>query len=148
MAQVGVAAGAGNLGARAKQAFVHKGRDVFRGNRLPEAGPTGAGFVFVLRAVKVISAADTLVNPWFVVVPSCSGEGALCSLFAGDMVLFQRQQSAPLGIRLDNLVGNYIFPLGYGIQSNLAGRYLPVTQGCDARVRDRRLPAAGGNDAE
>jgi len=42
----------------------------------------------VLRAVQVVAAANTLIGPGFMVVPSGSGKGALRSLFAGDMVLF------------------------------------------------------------
>ena len=110
-----VAPGASDFGPLRKKAFVFAGRYVLWGDWLPEARPPRAGFVFMLREIQVVSAADALVDAMIMIIPRYPGEGTLRTLFAGDIVLFWRQQCAPFSFSFDDLIAHKISFLGCGI---------------------------------
>ncbi len=86
VAQVGVAGAADDLRADHPVAAVFLRGDaaVFQGFR--EAGPAGAGVVFVLRVVEGRVADDAMVGPLFFVVEPFPSAGRLRGGFLGDLV--------------------------------------------------------------
>lgn len=68
------------------------------GDGLPEAGPAGAGVVFLFGAEDGLVAADAVVGAFLGVVEEGSGEGDFCALLAEDVVLLGGEDFFPLGV--------------------------------------------------
>ncbi len=88
VSQVSVAGRAQDLRAPHKeQDTILLGSDVVLFERSPEAGPTRTGLVLGLGTKERRIAADTTIDPLFLVVPGIAGEGPLGTLHPGDTVL-------------------------------------------------------------
>src|SRR6185312_4138911 len=76
--------------------------DVFLGDRLPETGPSRAGFKLCIGGKQSVAAAYTTVESVFVIVPVFTSEGAFRTRMASHGILFRRQLGLPLRVRLHN----------------------------------------------
>ena len=61
----------------------------------------------MLGAEQVVAAADTAVDPFFVVIPGRTDKCALGPLFTGNVVLFRGKLFLPLRIALGNFIEIY-----------------------------------------
>src|SRR5215472_11127216 len=111
VAEMGVTLGALHLVAYHAQADVAAGLDVLFGDRLPEAGPAGAGIKFRRRAEKGIVAADAAEQTLRVQVPILAGESALGAGVPRDIILLGCQLGLPFGVGLYNF--------GHALRTNL-----------------------------
>src|SRR5208337_1451914 len=102
VAQVRVALGAQHFVAGHTDAAVGLVLHVLLGDRLPEAGPAGAGVELGRRAEQRVLAADAAEDPLGVQVPVLAGEGALGAGEAGHVKLLGGELGAPFGVGLDD----------------------------------------------
>lgn len=115
--QVGTAVGALDLGSTHEQASIpFLPHALLIGGR-PEARPARPGVVLCPRGKELVPADDAKINTGLVMIPVCSGEGALGPIVDADLVL-QRRKSL-LDFRLVELlhkdkrtVGRFKFWLG------------------------------------
>src|SRR5438445_11992141 len=91
MAQVSLTAAADHFVPAHKERVILLGFDGLFGNRLPIAGPTGAGIKFGIRTEQLLSAAHALIRTLVMVVPISTREGALGCFLAGDTKLLSGQ---------------------------------------------------------
>src|ERR1700733_3527392 len=98
--QVRVTAPARYGGALHSQAVVTALHDVLLGDRLPEAGPAGAGIELGARVEQLRAAADAGIQSIGVILVIRAAEGWLGPLVARDGIGQQRQLLAPLRIGL------------------------------------------------
>ena len=71
MAEMGVASAADDLGPFHEQRIVRHFRNIFRGNRFPEAWPSSPRFILLFRTEQIVAAADTAVDALFMIIPGC-----------------------------------------------------------------------------
>src|SRR5690606_6640346 len=83
--------------------------DILRCNGLPEAGPAGAGIVFVLAAEQGNSRARQNIDAGLLVVPVGIAERRFGAVFTHYMILIGAQHGAPFGISALNgkLAGHF-----------------------------------------
>src|SRR5947207_1319341 len=101
--QMAIAAGAEHLVARHPQRVVSGDGDVLFGDRLPEAGPAGAGLEFRFGVEQGRGAADAPIDSIGMVVGVLSGEGAFGAFAAGYRKLLGGQLLAPFGFGFHDL---------------------------------------------
>src|SRR5258706_2233794 len=77
-----------------------------RGEWLPETRPARSRFEFSVRTEERLSAADTFIDPRFMIIPIFAREGALGSFFASDLVLLRGQLSFPFLVGFGYFVGH------------------------------------------
>src|SRR5438445_2635992 len=80
--------------------------DIVFGNRLPKAGPAGAGIKLRFGIEQWLTTADTLIHAIFLRVPVRSREGPLGSFLPRDLNLLRRQLLTPFLVRLLNVFGH------------------------------------------
>src|SRR5690349_22125177 len=98
-----VASGAANLVPLHEEGVVLADLDVLLRDRIPEAGPPGAGLELRIRGEELRAARDAAVDTLGVVVPVLAGEGGLGAGLAGHLVLLRREQLLPLRVGLLDL---------------------------------------------
>src|SRR5664279_5620448 len=99
MAEVGVAIGAAHFDAiHAELVLVAVFEHIFA-DRLPEAGPAGAGFELGFRIEQRRATAHAAVDAEVMAIPIFAGEGGLGAALAAHFILFRRQFFAPFVVR-------------------------------------------------
>src|SRR5205823_7443012 len=92
VAEVGVTSAAGDFRPAHQPAIVRMQSHVVRGDRLPEARPTGARIEFRLGIKQGLTTTDAMVNAVFLRVPISAAEGSFGPVASCDAELLGRQQ--------------------------------------------------------
>lgn len=104
MAEMTMTSAAVNLGPGHEPTAILLGFYVGGIDRLPVTGPTGSRIKLGLRGEQRESAADAVVDAFFLEIPVGTGKGAFRSVFAGDAKLFGAQSNPPFFVGSANLV--------------------------------------------
>ncbi len=113
MAQMRIATGADHLGAHGTETGVGLLDYILLGNGLPETGPAGARVELGIRVIQRRGAADAAERAMTVLVIQRPGERTFGARMTRHIVGLGRQQRAPFGIGLDDLVhqhGSLAYP--------------------------------------
>src|SRR5579863_7012511 len=112
MAEMGLAAAAGNSSPCHAQGEIRAFMDILLRDRLPETGPAGAGFKFCFRAEQRRITADAAIEPFLMQIPVCARKWPLGSGLARHLEGFSRQLFLPFSIGFGNRrKHNRLFPL-------------------------------------
>jgi len=111
MAQVRLTAAAQHLGAHHEMAAVGFHFNGVLSERLPIAGPAGAGVIFAVGAKQFSPAGRAAIDPGGLVSGVFTGEGSLGALLSQDVILFRRQLRPPFGVGFDDFFWGHGFLL-------------------------------------
>src|SRR5205823_14794227 len=87
-----------NFGTFIAKFTIGRGRNIFLCDRLPEAGPAGAGFELRIGSKKIIAAADAGVYSFLVIIGILAGESSLGAFLAGHFIGKRLELLLPFGI--------------------------------------------------
>src|ERR1039457_2301992 len=113
MAEVASAAGTGDLGAHHAVAAVFDLLDVLPVQGIGEAGPAASGVELGIGGEELEAAGGAEIDAGGAGFGVLSGEWPLGTLLAQDAVLLGSERTAPLFVRLANLVHSPAAPLGF-----------------------------------
>jgi len=102
MAEVRVTLAAGNGRAVHSQASIGRFDDIFARDRLPEAGPAGAGFKLGIGAEERYVTADAAEETAIMEIPGAARIGPLGGGMTGDFKRSRGKLLLPLRFRLDD----------------------------------------------
>ena len=78
--------------------------DILVGNRLPVAGPAGAGIKFGFRLKKRLATTDAVVGAFVFLLPVGPRECSLCAMLSRDTELLRGELILPLVVRFLDLL--------------------------------------------